>query len=115
MAAGFLYLVLRSTVKGHRSEERVSDDRVADEWVTNVLGNCHGHIMAMSDFMAMARGVPCYGHDHAMFAGINMVMAVSWSWPCHSQGRCRGRSNYLGKSQREGFVAFQINELGEGQ
>ena len=42
-----------------------------------VLGNCHGHIMAMNDFMAMAMGVPCDGHDHAMFAGINMVMAVS--------------------------------------
>ena len=115
MAAGLLYLVLRGTVKGHRSEERVSDDRVADERVTNVLGNCHGHIMAMSDFMAMAMGVPCYGHDHAMFAGINMVMAVSWSWPCHSQGRCRGRRNYLGKSQREGFVVCQRNELGEGE
>ena len=32
--------------------------------------------MAMTDFMAMAMGVPCYGHDHAMFAGINMVMAA---------------------------------------
>ena len=48
-----------------------------------VLGNCHGHIMAMSDFMAMAMGVPCDGHDHAMFAGKKhghgdvMVMAMS--------------------------------------
>ena len=97
MAAGLLYLVLRGTVKGHRSEERVSDDRVADERVTNVLGNCHGHIMAMSDFMAMAMGVPCYGHDDTMFAGINMVMAVSWSWPCHSQGQCHGESHDLEK------------------
>ena len=58
MAAGLLFLVLRGTVKGHRSEERVSGDRVADERVTNVLGNCHGHIRAMTDFMAMAMSVP---------------------------------------------------------
>ena len=83
MAAGLLYLVLRGTVKGHRSEERVSGDRVADERVTNVLGNCHGHIMAMTVFMAMAMTLPCYGHDHAMFAvkkhghGGVMVMAMS--------------------------------------
>ncbi len=57
---------------------RALGDWVADEWVANVLGNCHGHIMAMSDFMAMAMGVPCDGHDHAMFAVRNMVMAVSW-------------------------------------
>ena len=37
MRAGILYLVLRGAVKGHRSEERVSGDRVADERVTNVL------------------------------------------------------------------------------
>ena len=40
--------------------------------------------MAMTEFMAMALGVSCDGHDHAMFAVRNMVMAVSWSWPCHS-------------------------------
>ena len=80
-----------------------------------VLGNCHGHIMAMTDFMGMAMGVPCYGHDHAMFAVRNMVMAMSWSWPCHSQGRCRGQSDDLGKSQSKGFVVCQRNELGEGE
>ena len=53
--------------------------------------------MAMTEFMAMAMGVPCYGHDHAMLAGINMVMAVSWSWRCHSQGEGRGESHDLGK------------------
>ena len=68
-----------------------------DEWVADVLGNCYGHIMAMIVFMAMAMGVPCYGHDHAMFAGINMVMAVSWSWPCHSQGKIHGESHGLRK------------------
>ena len=82
--AGLLYLVLRGTVKGHRSEERVSDDWVADEWVADVLGNCHGRFMAMTVFMTMAMGVPCYGHDHAMTAVINMVMAVTWSCSCHS-------------------------------
>ena len=97
MGAGLLHLVLRGTVKGRRSEERVSDDRVADERITNVLGKCHGHIMAMTDFMAMAMGVPCYGHDHAMSAVINMVMAVSWSWPCHSQGKCRCQRKHLRK------------------
>ena len=71
--------------------------------------------MAMSDFMAMALGVPCYGHDHAMFAVRNMVMAVSWSWPRDSQGRCRGESHDLGKSQSKGFVVGQRNELGEGE
>ena len=115
MAAGRLYLVLRGTVKGHRSEGRGSDDREADERVTNVLGNCNGHIMAMTDFMALAMGVPWYGHDHAMFAVINMVMAESWSWPCHSQGKSRGESHDLGKSQSKGFVVVQRNELGEGQ
>ena len=95
LAARRLSLVLRGTLQGHRADKRVSDDRVADERVTNVLGNCHGHIMAMTVFMAMAMGVPCYGHDHAMFAVRNMVMAMSWSWPCHSQGRCRGQSSYL--------------------
>ena len=110
-----MYLVLRGTVKGHRSEERVSDDRVADEWVADVLGNCHGCIMAMTNFMAMAMGVPCYGCDHAMFAVINMVMAVSWSWRCHSQDRCHGESHDLGKSQSRGFVVWQRNDLGEGQ
>ena len=69
--------------------------------------------MAMSDFMAM--GVPCYGHDHAMFAGMNMVMTVSWSWPCHRQGECHGESHDLGKSQSKGFVVSQRNELGEGE
>ena len=54
--------------------------------------------MAMSDFMAMALGVPCYGHDHAMFAVINMVMAESSSWPCHSQGKSPGESHDFGKS-----------------
>ena len=67
--------------------------------------------MAMIDFMAMAMGVPCYGHDHAMFAGINMVMAV----PGHSQDRCHGESHDLGKSQSKGFVVGQRNELGDGQ
>ena len=110
-----MYLVLRGTVKGHRSEERVSDDRVADERVTNVLGNCHGHIMAMSDFMTMAMSVPCDGHDHAMFAGMKMVMAVSWSWRCHSQGEGHGESHDLGKSQSKGFIVGQRNELGEGE
>ena len=52
--------------------------------------------MAMSDFMAMALGVPCYGHDHAMFAVRNMVMAVSWSRPCHSQGKSPGGSHDFG-------------------
>ena len=41
MGAGLLYLVLRGTVKGHRADKRVSDDRVADEWVANVLEKCH--------------------------------------------------------------------------
>ena len=54
--------------------------------------------------MGMAMGVPCDGHDHAMLAGTNMVMAVSWSWPCHSQGKGRGESHDLGKSQSNGFV-----------
>ena len=34
---------LRGAVKGHRSEGRVSDDRVADECVGNVPKKCHGH------------------------------------------------------------------------
>ena len=55
--------------------------------------------MAMTDFMAMAMGVPCYGHDHAMFAGINMVMAVSWSWPCHSQGKFMVKAMILEKDE----------------
>ena len=80
-----------------------------------VLSNFHGHIVAMSDFMAMAMGVPCYGPNHAMFAVRNMVMAMSWSWPWHRQGRCRGQSNYFGKSQSTGFVVCQRNEFGEGQ
>ena len=88
---------------------------MSDEQVTNVLGNCHGHIMAMTVFMAMAMGVPCYGHDHAMFAVRDMVMVVSWSWPGHSQDRCHGESHDLGKSQSKGFVVGQRNELGEGQ
>ena len=54
--------------------------------------------MAMSDFMAMALGVPCHGHGHAMFAGKNWVMAVSWSWTCHSQGKSPGESYDVGKS-----------------
>ena len=54
--------------------------------------------MAMSEFMAMALGVPCHGHDHAMFAVINMVMAESWSWPCHGQGKSPGESHDFGKS-----------------
>ena len=53
--------------------------------------------MAMSEFMAMALGVPCDGHDHAMFAVRNMVMAVSWSWGCHSQGKSPGESHDFGK------------------
>ena len=53
--------------------------------------------MAMTVFMAMAMTLPCYGHDHAMSAVINMVMAVSSSWPCHSQGTCHGESHDLGK------------------
>ena len=110
-----MYLVLRGYVKGHRSEERVLDDWVPDERVTHVLGNCHGNIMAMSDFWAMAMGVPCYGHDHAMFAGINMVMGMPWSWPGHSQDRCHGESHDVRKSQSEGFVVGQRNELGRGQ
>ena len=71
--------------------------------------------MAMSNFMAMALGVPCYGHDHAMFAVRNMVMAVSWSWPGYSQDKCHGESHDLGKSQSKGFVVSQRNELGEGE
>ena len=71
--------------------------------------------MAMNDFMAMALGVPCYGHDHAMFAVRNMVMAVSWSGPGHSQGRCHGESHDLGKGQSKGFVVCQRNEPGEGE
>ena len=110
-----MFLVLRGTLQGHRANKRVSDDWASDEQVTNVLGNCHGHIMAMTVFIAMAMGVPCYGHDHAMFAVINMVMAVSWSWPCHSQGKCRGQSNYLRKSQSKGFVVGHRNEPGEGE
>ena len=80
-----------------------------------VLGNCHGRIMAMSEFMVMALGVSCDGHDHAMFAVRNMVMAVSWSGPRDTQGRCRGESHDLGKSQSKGFVVGQRNELGEGE
>ena len=80
-----------------------------------VLGNCHGHIMAMSAFMTIALCVSCNGHDHAMFAVRNMVMAVSWSWPGHSQGRCHGERHDLGKSQSKGFVVCQGNELGEGE
>ena len=70
--------------------------------------------MAMSDFMAMAMGVPCYGHDHAMSVVINMVMAMSWSWPCHSQGKCHGGGHDLAKSQSKGFVVYERNELAEG-
>ena len=33
METGRLYLVLRGYVKGHRSEERVWNDWVMDEWV----------------------------------------------------------------------------------
>ena len=77
-----MYLVLRGTLQGHRADKRISDDWVSDEQVTNGLGNCHGHIMAMSDFMAMAMGVPCDGHDHAMSAVINMVMASFPSLVC---------------------------------
>ena len=88
---------------------------MADEWATDVLGNCHGHIMAMTVFMAMAMGVRCYGHDHAMSAVINMVIVVSWSWRCHSQGECRRESHDLGKSKSKGFVVWQRNDLGEGQ
>ena len=66
-----------------------------------VLGNCHGHIMAMSDFMGMAMGVPCDGHDHAMFAGINMVMTVSWSWRCHSQGKGYGEGHDPGQKSKQ--------------
>ena len=69
----------------------------------------------MTDFMAMAMGVPCDGHDHAMFAIINMVMAVSWSWPCHSQGKSHAESHDLGKSQSKGFALGQRNEFGDGQ
>ena len=36
-------LVLRVAVKVDRADKRVSDDRVADEWVANVLEKCHGH------------------------------------------------------------------------
>ena len=43
MGAGLFFMVLRRAVKGHRSEERVSDDRVADEWGATVLEKCHGH------------------------------------------------------------------------
>ena len=64
--------------EGRRADKRVSDDRVSDERVTNVLGKFHGHIMAMTVFMAMAMTLPCYGHDHAMFAVINMVIALAW-------------------------------------
>ena len=81
-----MFLVLRGTPQGHHADKRVSDEWVADQWVADVLGNCHGHIMAMTNFMAMAMGVPCYGHDHAMFAVRNMVMAMPWSWPCHGHG-----------------------------
>ena len=31
MTAGFLYLVLRGTLQGHRADKRVSDDWVSDE------------------------------------------------------------------------------------
>ena len=71
--------------------------------------------MAMSDFMAMAMGVPSDGHDHAMFAGINMIMAVSWSWQCYSQGKSHGESHGLGKSQSNSFVVCQRNELCKGE
>ena len=98
MGAGLLFLVLRGTLKGHRADKRVSDDCVSDERDPNALGNCHGHIMAMTVFMAMAMTLPCDGHDHAMFAGINMAMAVSSPWPRHSQGECHGESHDLGKS-----------------
>ena len=57
--------------------------------------------MAMSDCMAMALGVPCYGHDHAMFAVRNMVMSVSWSWPCHSQGKSLGESDVIREEEAE--------------
>ena len=46
MGAGRLYLVLRGNLKGHRSEERVSDDWVADEWVAVFLAivmDYHSH------------------------------------------------------------------------
>ncbi len=115
MTAGRLFRVLRGTLQGYRADKRVSDDWVSDEQVTSVLGNCHGHSMAMTDFMAMAMGVPCYGHEHAMSAVINMVMPVSWSWPGHSQDRCHEESHDLGKSPSKGFVVGQRNELGEGQ
>ena len=48
--------------------------------------------MAMSDFMAMAMGVPCYGHDHAMFAVRNMVMAVS------GHGHVIAKANVMAKA-----------------
>ena len=102
-------------VKSHRSEERFSDDRVANERVTHVLGTCHGHIMAITVLMAMAMTLPCDGHDHAMFAGIIMVMPVSSSWPCHSQGKFHGQSHDLGESSSKGFVFGQRNELGVSQ
>ena len=53
--------------------------------------------MAMTDFMAMAMGVSCYGRVYAMTAVINMVMVVSWPWPRHSQGTFHGESHDLGK------------------
>ena len=67
--------------------------------------------MAMTVFMAMAMGVPCDGYKHAMFAGISMVLAVSSSRPCHSQGKCHGESHDLGKSQSKGFVVAREMSL----
>ena len=84
---------------------------MADGRVSNVLGICHGQVMAMSDFMATAMGLPCYGHDHAMFAVLNMVMVVSSSWPCHSQGKSDGESHGLGTVRAKALSLARVMSL----
>ena len=53
--------------------------------------------------MAMDVGVPCYGHDHAMLAVINMVMAVSWSGPGHRQDQCFSVAGAVSESEVSSF------------
>ena len=102
MTAGRFFLVLRGAVNGHRWEEGVSDDRVADEWVANVLEKCGGHerlhgygygrAMPWPSGQVSDDGVAddwvgnVLGNyqGHGRFHGYGYGRAMAWPWPSMS-------------------------------
>ena len=50
-----------------------------------VLGNCHGHSMAMTDFMDVAMGMLC-------------LLLEIWSWSCHGHGHVIVKADVMAKA-----------------